>query len=78
MNKPNDDRTELYTVRQFADRHPAFTESSLRWLIFESQPRQSSNGLMPGNGLDIAVVRIGRRVLIDEARFFEWIEDHRA
>lgn len=33
--------TTLYTVRQFADRQPAFPEAGLRWLIFN----EDTNGL---------------------------------
>lgn len=64
----------LLTVRQFSERHRAFTESSLRWLIFQAKPRISSRGEMPGNGLQCALVRLGRRLLIDEAAFFAWLE----
>ena len=74
MNSPTESGSPLLTVRQFATRHPAFTESSLRWLIFQSQSRDSSKGVIPSNGLHVALVRIGRRVLIDEARFFQWVE----
>jgi hypothetical protein len=65
----------LLTVRQFAVRHPAFSESSLRWLIFNAGQRRVSGGLvLPGNGFEVALVRIGRRVFIDEERFFAWAE----
>jgi hypothetical protein len=64
----------VLTVRQFSKRHPAFSEGSLRDLIFKSQSRHSSKGLVPGNGLDAALLRLGRRVLIDEQRFFEWLD----
>ena len=65
----------LLTVAKFAERHPSFTEPSLRHLIFESKPRQSSKGEIKGNGLDKALVRVGRKILIDEARFFEWLAE---
>jgi len=61
------------TVRQFSDKHPAWSQASLRNLLFYAKPRYSSNGTIPGNGLDIAVVRVGRKLLIDEQRFFEWL-----
>ncbi len=77
MNSPNENSTQLYTIRQFASKHPAFTESSLRWLIFQSKSRESSRGSISGNGLGAALVRIGRKVLIDELRFFEWVELYR-
>lgn len=64
----------LNTVKQHAEKHPAFTQGSLRSLIFNSTPRKTSKGEIPGNGLDVALIRIGRKVLINEARFFEWVE----
>lgn len=64
----------LLTVRQFAEKHPAFSQGSLRNLIFLSESRASSKGKIPGNGLDVALVRVGRKVLIDEAKFFSWID----
>ena len=53
----------VYTVKQFSARNPAFSEGSLRWLLFNAHE----------NKLDAAVVRVGRRVLIDEERFYAWI-----
>ena len=68
------------TVRQFSERNPAFTEPSVRNLIFKADPRESSLGKIPGNGLVEAgaIVRIGRKVLISEPRFFAWVEGHRS
>ena len=63
----------LLTVRQFSQKHPAFTEPALRSLIFQAKPRMSSKGPIEPNGLEQAILRIGRRVLIDEGRFFEWV-----
>jgi len=64
----------LLTVKQFSRKHEAFTEGSLRFQIFNANPRKTSLGEIPGNGLDAALLRLGRKVLIDEAKFFEWIE----
>lgn len=55
--------TELLTIPQFADKHPAFTQGSLRKLIF--------NGDI--NGCLVAIKRLGRRVLIDENAFLGWV-----
>lgn len=52
------------TVRQFSEKHTAFSQSSLRALIFHRQ----ANGFAP------AFLRIGRKILIDEETFFEVIE----
>lgn len=66
----------LFTVEQLAKRNPAFTQSSIRNLIFKAEPRQSTKGKISGNGLIEcrAIIRLGRKVLIHEARFFAWIE----
>jgi len=57
---------KYYTVRQFSDNHTAFTKGGLRALIFN----EKSNGLADSG----AIVRVGRKVLIDEEKFFSWIE----
>jgi len=69
-------RRVLLTVRQLNQRNPAFSESSLRNLIFKAEPGHSTKGEIPGNGLIEAgaIIRIGRKVLIDEARFFAWVD----
>jgi len=48
-----------------AMRHEAFSEASLRALIFNAK----KNGLWP------AITRVGRKVLIHEGKFLRWIED---
>jgi hypothetical protein len=65
----------LLTVRQFSDKHPAFTQGAIRNLIFLAESRKTSRGTIEGNGLNIALVRIGRKLLIDEAKFFQWIDE---
>jgi hypothetical protein len=54
------------TVQQFTAKHTAFNTGGLRSLIFN----EHQNGLAKSG----AVVRIGRKVLIDEAKFFAWVE----
>ena len=54
------------SVRQFIEKQPAFTNGGLRALIFN----EYSNGLAKSG----AIVRIGRKILIDETKFFTWIE----
>ena len=60
---------DFYTVKQFSMKHSVFSEASLRSLIFNEKD----------NGLYVAIRRIGtgkrKRVLIDEAAFFDWIEN---
>ncbi len=64
----------LLTVKQFPVKHPAFSEGSLRFQIFNAKPRKTSRGEIAGNGLESALVRLGRKVMIDEAKFFEWLD----
>jgi hypothetical protein len=64
---------DLFTVRQFAERQPAFSEPSLRWMIFcarSSDPEAAGAGMEEGG----AICRVGRRVLINESRFFAWLD----
>lgn len=71
----------LSTVNQFAERHPAFNSGGIRWMIFNGKPRINSAGEeISGNGLleSGAIVRLGRRVLIDEDRFFRWVEEQQS
>lgn len=67
----------LFTLKKFAEKHSNFTSlSAITNQVFKSAPRQSSRGVIPGNGmLDHGViVKVGRRVLIDEAAYFRWID----
>lgn len=56
----------LLTVKQLVNKHKCFTEGGVRALIFNA----NSNGLAESK----AIVRIGRKVLINEAKFFAWVE----
>ncbi|MFG5779236.1 hypothetical protein ACFIQF_19420 [Comamonas sp. J-3] len=67
------------SVQQLSLKHPVFTENSLRALIFASKPRLRARGkggddVIPGNGLAHAIRKVGRRVLIDELAFMEWVD----
>lgn len=70
----------VFTVAQFAERNPAFSPAALRNLIFKADEREGANGTIQGNGLleAGAIIRIGRKVLIDEARFFDWVDKQNA
>ena len=57
----------LRTVAQLAEELPAFDQPALRRLIFHAEEK----------GLTRAIVRVGRRVLIDRKAFDEWIEEQR-
>lgn len=64
------------TVKQFSKDNPAFTKSALRNLIFKADERHTSNGVIKGNGLleAGALIRIGRKVLIEENNFYVWVQ----
>ena len=52
-----------------------FSKSAMRHLIFQSSGRSNSAGVtIPGNGLDRALIRIGRKVLIDLDEFDNWLD----
>lgn len=68
----------LLPVSQFSERYPAWSEPSLRNLVLNAEDRLNSRGeRIPGNGLAEmgAIVRVGRRVLLDEQAFFRWIAE---
>ena len=54
------------SVQQFIKKHPVFTTGGVRALIFN----EHANGLAKSG----AIVRIGRKVLINEEKFFGWVE----
>lgn len=62
------DKKRLITVPDWKNHHPWPPVGGLRHLIFHSKT----------NGFDAVIVRIGRRVLLDEGAFFEWAEKHRS
>lgn len=63
------------TIRQLSERYPAFSEPALRNLVFCAKSRQSTKGPIPGNGLDRAILRVGRKVLIDAEQFQAWLRE---
>ena len=56
--------SEYLTVKMMAVKHPAFSEASLRYHIFHESK----------NGISKAIRRVGRKILINEAQFFDWLE----
>lgn len=72
--------SRFVTVKDLSARHSWLTEQAVRHLIFKATPRKNSKGeKIPTNGLYEcgAIIRLGRKVLIDVARFDEWVEKHR-
>jgi hypothetical protein len=67
MSETNSNSPKLLTVNQFIKTHPFMTSGGLRALIFQSR----------FNDLDKKKVikRIGRKILLDETAFFEWLSE---
>lgn len=57
----------LSTVTQFCQKNPWETPGGLRFKIFNAK----ENGLEKAG----AIVRIGRKVLINDQKYFSWIEE---
>ena len=60
----------LSTLKQFCNKYIAFTEGGMRDRIFYAD----SNGLKQCG----AILRNGRRILIDEEKFFHWLQEQNA
>ena len=58
---------DLRTIKQVPKERPWTTEPALRSLINKAEL----------NGLEVAIVRVGRRVLVDLSKFDEWVEKGR-
>lgn len=60
---------DLRTVAELARRYQAagFTENSIRWHLFNRER----------NGLSVAVVRVGRKLLVDESAWLRWLDSQR-
>jgi phage tail protein X len=54
------------TVNQFCEKHPAFKPGGIRYQIFN----EKNNGLADSG----VIVRMGTKVLINEEKFFAWLE----
>ena len=57
-------RSKLIPVTDWNEHHPWPPIGGLRHLIFNADK----------NGFDAVIKRCGRRVLIDEEAFFEWVD----
>ena len=61
-----DEIPTLLSIQQFAKKHTFMTENSLRWLLFRDPP-----------GLEDCLIRISRRVYIDEKKFFKFLQNQK-
>jgi hypothetical protein len=59
---PTPNISRVFTIQQWPHQYP--TEAGFRWLIFHAAT----------NGFDSCIRRVGRRILIDEAAFYRWLE----
>ena len=56
----------LFTIPQFVDKHTFLTQGALRYQIFcREKNKLADSG---------AIVRIGKRVFIDEQKYFFWVD----
>ena len=62
---PDIQTTRLIPVPEWNEHHSWPPVGGLRHLIFHAKEK----------GFDKVVRRVGRRVLIDEAAFFQWVKD---
>jgi hypothetical protein len=56
----------IFTVKQFAEKHKLFSVPAIRYQILNAD----KNGLSDSG----ALIRVGRKVLLHEAKYFAWIE----
>lgn len=52
------------TVKQVAEKYPAFPQGGLRFMIFHADK----------NGFDRCLRRVGRKVLVEEGEFLRWVD----
>lgn len=57
----------LLSVSDISKINPTFSESTIRWWIFNADQ----------TGFDSCLVRVGGRVYIDRLAFDEWLESNR-
>jgi len=79
-NNANFSGAKYLTASQIvkSGKYPWLTEGALRHLIFQSKSALRADGQRTsGNGLARAIVRVGRKVLIDINEFDDWIQSGR-
>jgi len=65
-NHVNETTKRLIPVPKWNQYHEWPPQGGLRHLIFHAKT----------NGFDRVIRRVGRRILIDEAAFFEWVDQN--
>lgn len=56
--------TKYKTIKQLVESGAPFSEAGLRWQVFHAQE----------NGLSPALLRVGKKLLIDEEAFEQWLK----
>jgi len=56
----------LKSIKLFTEDNPSFTHGGMRSLVFNEE----LNGLKESG----AILRVGRKILIDEPKFYDWIK----
>lgn len=67
MSETSNNSPKLLTVNQFVEAHPFMTSGGMRFILFNA----STNGLKEKK----VIKRLGRKILIDETAFFEWLNE---
>lgn len=69
----------LVTVRKLHEQYrDALTVPAIRDHIWRAVPRTLPDGReLPANGLAPAILRIGKKILIDRDLYAAWLESHR-
>jgi hypothetical protein len=65
MQREKQSNSELIPVTQWSLFHPWPTTPALRHLIWEADT----------NGFNKVIRRVGKRILIDEAEFYLWVDE---
>lgn len=63
---PNNQQRRLWTISEWVASQPWPSLGGLRHLIFNAK----------SNGFNSVIRRVGRRVLIDETAFFDWVDSN--
>ena len=75
----SEQETIMLTVDTVSQLHPGIKPKTLRKWIFNAKDRKASvQGklvVVKGNGFDTAIVRVGRKVFIDNARLIAWMRE---
>lgn len=65
MKQGNTQESRLIPLTRWNDYHPFPTIPALRWMRFNGHK----------NGFNRCTLKVGKRVLIDEAKFFDWLRE---